>query len=214
MHYFHLVERRIAKANALKKYFTGKPCKYGHINLRFSSSGLCLSCHELKLKSDRLPLSDSEISERKKRWARESYSRIKQDDKKLTHKRAMNKKWKKENPDKVKKSWSNWRKKESSKAITFMRDSLRRVLKIEKNGRTEKILGYTRLELKSHIERQFAKGMTWENHGEWHIDHITPISVLLAQGIEDPKVINCLTNLKPVWAKDNLKKHNKVEYLI
>lgn len=214
MHYFHLVERRIAKANALKKYFTGKPCKYGHINLRFSSSGLCLSCHELKLKSDRLPLSDSEISERKKRWARESYSRIKQDDKKLTHKRAMNKKWKKENPDKVKKSWSNWRKKESSKAIIFMRDSLRRVLKIEKNGRTEKILGYTRLELKSHIERQFAKGMTWENHGEWHIDHITPISVLLAKGIEDPKVINCLTNLKPVWAKDNLKKNNKVEYLI
>lgn len=214
MNYFHLVERRIAKANALKKYFTGKPCKYGHINLRFSSSGLCLSCHELKLKSDRLPLSDSEISERKKRWARESYSRIKQDDKKLTHKRAMNKKWKKENPDKVKKSWSNWRKKESSKAITFMRDSLRRVLKIEKNGRTEKILGYTRLELKSHIERQFTKGMTWENHGEWHIDHITPISAFLAQGIEDPKVINCLTNLKPVWAKDNLKKHNKVEYLI
>ena len=95
-----------------------------------------------------------------------------------------------------------------------MRSSLRRVLKTENSGRTEHVLGYSRYELRSHIERQFLKGMSWDNHGEWHIDHITPISVFLEQGISDPRVINCLTNLKPIWAKDNLSKNNKLEYLI
>lgn len=211
-----IVNLKTAKSIGLKLYFTGIPCKYDHIDYRYTINSDCISCYrkrkgltapEIKTKEQIQELAEKQKA-RKAKTKRDWYEKNKQ----LAVDRASA--WKKRNPEKVKESWAKWRKKDTSKAITFMRDSLRRVLKIEKNGRTEKILGYTRLELKSHIERQFAKGMTWENHGEWHIDHITPISVFLAQGIEDPKVINCLTNLKPVWAKDNLKKHNKVEYLI
>ena len=208
---FHIISKSAAKSIGLKKYFTGKPCKYGHVDLRFTASNKCLSCHELTL--NRKPfVSDSEKAEKRKELQKERGRRYYEKNKQKVKDRS--KVWKKSNPDKLKQSWSNWRKKDSSKAIMFMRSSLRRVLKTEKNGRTEHVLGYSRYELRSHIERQFLKGMSWDNHGEWHIDHITPISVFLEQGISDPRVINCLTNLKPIWAKDNLSKNNKLEYLI
>ena len=31
-------------------------------------------------------------------------------------------------------------------------------------------------QLKEHIEKQFVDGMSWDNWGEWHIDHIKPVS--------------------------------------
>jgi hypothetical protein len=37
-------------------------------------------------------------------------------------------------------------------------------------------IGCTIEELKLHLEKQFTDGMTWENHGLWHIDHIIPLS--------------------------------------
>jgi hypothetical protein len=46
----------------------------------------------------------------------------------------------------------------------------------KKNQKTNEILGYTPLELKAHIEKQFKEGMSWDNYGEWHIDHAVPIS--------------------------------------
>lgn len=48
--------------------------------------------------------------------------------------------------------------------------------------------------------------MSWDNRGEWHIDHIVPVAVMVRDGITDPAIINALTNLQPLWAKDNLAK--------
>ena len=75
-----------------------------------------------------------------------------------------------------------------------------------------KILGCSFNEFKIHIEKQFLKGMTWENRSEWHIDHIVPISS--AKTEEDVIKLNHYTNLRPLWAKDNLIKSNKAEFLI
>ena len=49
--------------------------------------------------------------------------------------------------------------------------------------------------------------MSWDNHGEWHIDHIKPISKFSFD--DDIKIINGLNNLQPLWKKDNLIKSNK-----
>lgn len=95
-----------------------------------------------------------------------------------------------------------------------MRGALRRVLTREKSARTEVMLGYTRQEIEQHIEKQFQRGMSWANYGEWHIDHIIPIAHFLNNGIEDPAVINCLSNLRPIWADENHKKNAKVESLL
>jgi hypothetical protein len=49
--------------------------------------------------------------------------------------------------------------------------------------------------------------MCWENYGEWHIDHIRPISSFDKN--DDPKIINALSNLQPLWALENYIKSNK-----
>lgn len=78
-----------------------------------------------------------------------------------------------------------------------------------KVGSTYKTMGYSPEDLKSHIENQFIDGMTWENKGQWHIDHKKPISVFIKEGETDPAIINALSNLQPLWAKDNMSKGSK-----
>jgi hypothetical protein len=60
----------------------------------------------------------------------------------------------------------------------------------------------------NYFEKRFQEGMTWENHGKWHIDHINPTST--ATSVEDIIRLNHYTNLQPLWAKDNLKKSNTI----
>ena len=80
-----------------------------------------------------------------------------------------------------------------------------------KNEKTSQILGYSMIEFKSHIESLFLPGMTWFNHGEWHLDHISPISSFeLGTPVN---IFNALNNLQPLWAYDNLKKVTKYEKL-
>ncbi|WP_214293962.1 hypothetical protein, partial [Escherichia coli] len=79
----------------------------------------------------------------------------------------------------------------------FMRNCLRRVLKPFEYPATVSndvylYLGYTTEDLNLHIESLFDDGMSWDNYGLWVIDHILPISRLLAMGERDPKVINSL----------------------
>lgn len=71
-------------------------------------------------------------------------------------------------------------------------------------------------QLKEHLERQFLTGMTWENYGEWHIDHIIPVKSFCYQRPEDSDFRSCwaLSNLRPLWALDNCSKQDKVEFLI
>ena len=46
-----------------------------------------------------------------------------------------------------------------------------------KKSKTFEILGCECKEFKNHLERQFTKGMNWDNQGKWHLDHIYPISL-------------------------------------
>lgn len=77
-------------------------------------------------------------------------------------------------------------------------------------------LGYTPEELMAHLERQFVKGMGWHNMGEWHIDHIVPFSSFSIESRDDPELRRsfALTNLRPLWAKENIAKSDKRLFLI
>ena len=88
-------------------------------------------------------------------------------------------------------------------------------LKGNKNRHSwEKLVGYDCQELKEHLEKQFRDGMTWENYGKWHLDHILPISLFNVTGIKSKGFKRCwaLENLQPMWAKENLSKSNKLFY--
>ena len=80
---------------------------------------------------------------------------------------------------------------------TLLHSTLNR-LGTEKQGHTIDMLGYSALELKEHIENQFQSGMTWENHGFWHIDHIK--GVINFESDTDIKIVCALDNLRPLWA--------------
>ncbi len=77
-----------------------------------------------------------------------------------------------------------------------------------KKSKTHEILGISYVELKEHMERQFTKGMNWENRDQWHIDHIIPLAT--AQCEDDVIRLNHYTNLQPLWAEDNLSKGSKI----
>jgi hypothetical protein len=81
---------------------------------------------------------------------------------------------------------------------------------ITKKNKTFNIVGCTPVELKEHLEKQFADGMSWDNQGKWHIDHIIPMS---SANTEEEVLKLChYTNLQPLWGIDNLKKGSKLPF--
>jgi hypothetical protein len=87
--------------------------------------------------------------------------------------------------------------------------AIRRSLRDGKSGRSwEQIVGYALADLVCHLEAQFRPGMTWENYGEWHVDHVRPVSSFRFTSCEDPEFRECwaLSNLQPLWAEENLSK--------
>jgi hypothetical protein len=76
-----------------------------------------------------------------------------------------------------------------------------------KEYRSEKYLGCTVGQAKLHIQKQFQKGMNWNNYGRaWHIDHVIPLASWdLTKEDHRMRAANIL-NLQPLWARDNLKK--------
>ena len=75
---------------------------------------------------------------------------------------------------------------------------------------------FSEAELRDHLQRQFVRGMSWDNYGEWHIDHIIPVIAFSVSGPECPELRKAwaLSNLRPLWAKDNLSKNKRIQTLL
>ena len=74
------------------------------------------------------------------------------------------------------------------------------------------LLGCTIPEVRKHLERQFQSGMTWGNwslHG-WHIDHVIPLASFDFNDPEQQKRAWHYTNLRPLWAEENMRKRAKI----
>jgi len=84
------------------------------------------------------------------------------------------------------------------------------IKKQSKTGSAVRDLGCSIPELKTHLENQFSSGMSWENYGQWHIDHVKPLSSFDLAIREDFLKACHFTNLQPLWAHDNLSKNNKL----
>lgn len=98
-----------------------------------------------------------------------------------------------------------------------MSEMIRSVLRGRKSGTTwTSLVGYSIEDLRRHIERQFLPGMNWENMGDWHIDHIVAKSSFRYADAADAEFQSCwaLSNLRPLWAADNMSKGKKPLYLI
>jgi hypothetical protein len=94
----------------------------------------------------------------------------------------------------------------------IIRNRIRNSLKSDKELSSKEYLGCEIDEFKTHIEKTFEEGMNWDNYGEWHIDHITPIKYKEEGKVADlEEVIKRLhyTNTQALWASDNIAKGNR-----
>jgi hypothetical protein len=158
--------------------------------------------------------SKPETKLRKRKNYDEWYSKNKE------HRKQYLKEYREKNIDKireVKRTYERTRKANDPiyKLISNFRTAIYQVLKesnVEKNGHYFEILQYSPDELINHLENQFTDGMTWDNYGEWHVDHITPISLYDIKEIGDSEFMECwsLKNLQPMWGEENIRKSNKV----
>ncbi len=81
-----------------------------------------------------------------------------------------------------------------------------------KSKKTLELLGVKNFqEVIDHLVFQFREGMTLDNYGQWHVDHIRPCSSFNLLDIEEQKKCFHYTNLQPLWARENLSKGNKID---
>jgi len=100
------------------------------------------------------------------------------------------------------------------KILTILRGRIKDVLKgHSKSDSTINILGCTIEELWIYLESKFTEGMTRQNHGKWHVDHIIPCASFDLTKPEQQVKCFHYTNLQPLWALDNLKKGKRVKLI-
>lgn len=204
-----IISRKDAKSLGLTYYFTGKPCKRGHVSRRRAVKADCLECIRV---SDRERYA-SNPDKFKKRQANIYQSRKRQIKSRVSFYASKNK-------QKINKYKLEWAKERFASDPVFaitkrVRELTRLAFKkngYQKNTKTSEVLGCDWQTLKSHIERQFTKGMSWDNRDKWHIDHIVPLSS--AKSEDEVIALNHYTNLRPMWAEDNLSKGAKMEFLL
>lgn len=207
-------QRQNSINDGLTRYFTGIPCLNGHLSERMTSTKTCIACKNEREKT------------RKKR-------KTSQDQ--LYKKMLQEREKRKADPEKFRKiSLQNYYKHKEKRLIysyTYLKNRLQndplfafrhnissmisqafRIKSYSKKSRTFEIIGCTKDELILHFEKQFLPKMGWQNRSDWHIDHIVPLSSASTE--QDLINLNHFTNLRPIWAKENLLKSSKMEFLI
>ena len=81
---------------------------------------------------------------------------------------------------------------------------------ISKSKKTFDLLGCNIEQLWSHLEKSFKPGMTKQNYGDWHIDHIKPCASFDLTKLEEQSKCFHYTNLQALWAHENLSKGAKI----
>ena len=127
-------------------------------------------------------------------------------------------KYRKENRRKIQDNMNKYEKNRKKidpefKLLKTLRSRLSNAVK-KKNGikadTTMNLTGCSITFLKGYLEAKFIDGMTWENHGEWHIDHIKPCCSFNLLDEEEQKICFHYKNLQPLWGVDNLIKGGKI----
>lgn len=155
------------------------------------------------------------------KWREKNIEQVREYDRqriKTLHYQARRQRWIEENRQQINEQHKKWLARNPAQRVSRrIKTLIYYSLKGNKNGRHwEGLVGYTVEELMAHLEAQFKPGMTWDNYGEWHIDHIRPIASFNFTSPDDPEFRECwaLENLQPLWAKENQQKGAKLETAI
>lgn len=222
-----------ARLAGTRRYFTGKPCAAGHTSERYTSNAMCVECLALRNKAVKPKRIVTEVQREKARLRSKRYHTDNRDGV-LEKMKARNTAYYAAHADEIKarsatyqrenlaarnaykSEWASRRAKQDPQfaALLLMRKFVSRTLERIKQSRREQartiaILGYTQAEFVAHIEGLFVPGMTWQNHGEWEVDHRRPLSSFILLDTNEFRRANSLHNLQPLWQKSNRAKSNK-----
>jgi len=189
--YGPFISRALAKQQGLRHYYTGNPCKYGHVCHKYTKTGQCPEC---LLARSRRPEIKQKIKEKSQT-----------EEFKAANRAYLKKRYRQKNPvSRVVHQSSIHRK----IAINIRNRVNLAIGRQSKSDSTMALLGCTVPELIAHLESLFQDGMSWQNHGRygWHIDHIRPCVSFDLSDSEQQRQCFHYTNLQPLWAGDNLRK--------
>lgn len=96
-----------------------------------------------------------------------------------------------------------------ARIATLIRNRLRKAVRGERPARALDAIGCSVPEAIAHIEKQFQDGMSWGNHGDWHIDHVRPLASFDLTDSEQFNRACHFTNLQPLWRRENQEKGSK-----
>ena len=171
----------------------------------------CKVCSKLRKKEfrekypERVREQEKKTKENRKDSIKREQSEYFQKNKEKIYKRHNE--WVKNNPDKVKKYMT-----EQKRIAKNLRHELSRIYQ----GRTKfpkvellELLGCSPEFYREYIQSKFSPGMSFDNYGEWHIDHIIPCSSFDMNNHEQQKLCFHYSNTQPLWRIDNIRKSNR-----
>ena len=97
-----------------------------------------------------------------------------------------------------------------NKTRTRISNAIRYYVKgLRKSKGTIELLGCSLSFFKKHLEKQFTKGMSWNDFikGNIHLDHIKSCWSFDLSKVEEQKKCFNYKNVQPLWAGDNLSKN-------
>ena len=232
----NLTSRKEAVEKGLKFYFTGKPCKHGHVSKRYTAKSYCVECSRLSALESQSKNPERKRQNQKRYESRnkerlkcrylenkEDYSErsksyyIKNRDKIIEKSKLYAAKNRESVLEKKRNYYKNNKHKTKFRVRAAASNSIRNVMDAIRKNNLEKVEGknskvnFNINEFKAHIEGLFVDGMSWGNYGAWHIDHVKPVIAFINEGVFDVEIINSIDNLQPLWAEDNISKGGKYE---
>lgn len=191
--------------------------KYGRNNHLYGPTSQCISCemdykiiYKQKMKGNRPPKPrDQQIRNRE-------YIKQKKLNDPIYREKCLKRKREKANTEESRKKAriqrKKWLENPTNRIAKNMRDRMRSALKgLSKKSSTLNMTGISFEDFKLYLESKFEPGMCWENYGsDWHIDHIIPCNFFNFELEEHQKICFYYKNLQPLWAKDNILKHDNI----
>jgi hypothetical protein len=218
------------KNNSNVKYYLGELCSMEHRynggdkSLRYVSTNDCIECKKLSDKKSYNVRVDEILNNKKQYYSNnKELFKIKnleyyQDNKDNIIEK--NKQYYQDNKEYLnQKGWERVKQRLIDDPIfrlnRRMSNSITKALKLKNSSKKGlsylDYVDFTLNELKNHLEIQFVEGMSWDNYGEWHVDHIKPKVNFDYNSPVDIAFKECwsLNNFQPLWRSDNLSKSSK-----
>jgi len=199
-----------ARSRGLKQYFTGEPCKYGHIDYRYVCTGNCVLCNRLRARKLR-----RENKKASQEYHKEYNKRYYQKNKEETLKRTN--KYRRDNREMYARNKRlRWKEDVGFRVVQLLRNRVYLVLKRNtKSVPTMELVGCTIDFLKKHLQSTAIlngyKNFDINNYSgkEYHIDHIIPCASFNMEDIGQQRLCFNWSNLQILDRIQNCRKGTK-----